>query len=120
MEQNTKKKILFVITKSNWGGAQKYVYDLASSLPKDSYESVVVFGGEGPLATRLQEAGIRTISVKSLQRDVNIFGDIKSLFELLSIFKREKADVVHVNSSKVGGLGAFAARCAGIPRIIFT
>ena len=26
------RKIFYVITKSNWGGAQKYVYDLATGL----------------------------------------------------------------------------------------
>ncbi|HEY0908322.1 MAG TPA: glycosyltransferase family 4 protein [Candidatus Paceibacterota bacterium] len=115
-----RKKILFVITKSNWGGAQKYVYDLATSLPKESYDVAVVFGGKGPLADKLAAAGVRTVSIKSLQRDVTVFGDAASLFRLLSIFRKEKPDIVHVNSSKVGGLGAFAARAMGVPRIIFT
>jgi hypothetical protein len=30
-----KKSILYIITKSVWGGAAKYVYDLATHLPKD-------------------------------------------------------------------------------------
>jgi len=35
---NNKKKILYCITKANWGGAQKYVYDLATSVNPDLYE----------------------------------------------------------------------------------
>ena len=33
-----KRKILYVITKGNWGGAQRYVFDLAAHLPKDRFE----------------------------------------------------------------------------------
>ena len=120
MEQQPKKKILFVITKSNWGGAQKYVYDLATSLPRDIFDVAVVFGGAGQLAERLTASGIRTISVTSLQRDVSISGDALSFFKLLSLFNKEKPDIIHVNSSKVGGIGALAARILGVPRIIFT
>src|SRR3989344_5655297 len=53
-----KKKILFVITKSNWGGAQRYVYDLATSLPKEEFEVVVTFGQKGQLAEKLEKVGI--------------------------------------------------------------
>ncbi|HVY55654.1 MAG TPA: glycosyltransferase family 4 protein [Thermodesulfobacteriota bacterium] len=111
---------MYVITKSNWGGAQKYVYDLASSLPQDRFEAVVAFGGSGTLAEKLAAAGIRTMSVDSLQRDMSALADAKSFFRLYSIFKAERPDVVHVNSSKVGGIGAFAARITGVPKIIFT
>lgn len=115
-----RKKILYVITKSNWGGAQKYVHDLAVSLPKDRFEPVVVFGGAGALEAKLKEAGVRTISLVSLQRDISVMGDIRSFFGLLSVFRRERPDIVHVNSSKVGGLGALAGRIVGTKRIVFT
>ncbi|MHB8710396.1 MAG: glycosyltransferase [Minisyncoccota bacterium] len=120
MSQIADKKILFVITKSNWGGAQRYVYDLATNLPKDEFEVSVAFGLEGLLAKRLREAGIVTFPLKALQRDVSIVNEIKSFFELLHLFRSKKPDMVHLNSSKAGGLGALAARLAGVPRIIFT
>ena len=115
-----KKKILYVITKSNWGGAQRYVYDLATTLPKSEFEVSVAFGQPGLLAKKLQENGITTHPIASLQRDVSLAADIKSFFELLRLFRTEKPDVVHLNSSKAAGIGALAARLAGVPRIIFT
>lgn len=115
-----KKKILYVITKSNWGGAQRYVYDVATNLPKEEFEVAVALGGTGLLKERLKEKGVRTISVPSFQRDISIWKEIKALFELYSIIHREKPDIVHLNSSKAGGLGAFIARLLGIPNIIFT
>lgn len=108
--QTGKKKILYVITKSNWGGAQRYVYDLATNLPSETFDVAVVFGGEGELTSKLKEANIRTIPIQRLQRDIGFASDIASFFALLKIFLKEKPDVVHLNSSKAGGLGALATR----------
>lgn len=122
-----KKKILFVITKSNWGGAQRYVYDLATSLPKDQFEVAVAFGGTGEtgastglLAERLKESEVRTIFLTSFTRDISVAREFSAFFELLRVIKKERPDVLHLNSSKAGGLGALAGRIAGVRRIIFT
>jgi hypothetical protein len=84
--ENKKIKILYVITKSNWGGAQRYVYDLATNLPQEKFDVAVVFGGEGELLPKLKEAGIRTILIQKLQRDIGIVNDIASFFSLIKIF----------------------------------
>jgi len=115
-----KTKVLFVITKSNFGGAQKYVYDLATSMPKDKLDVTVALGGSGLLIHKLNEEGIRVLPIPSLARDVNTASDLSAFFELLSIFRNERPDVVHLNSAKAGGVGALAARLARVPKIIFT
>ncbi len=120
MPQNLKKKLLFVITKSNWGGAQKYVFDLASRLPKDKYEISVALGGDGVLITKLRAERIKVIPIKSLERDVNLGKDLSSFFELIKIIKQERPDIVHLNSSKIGLFGSLAARLLRVPKIIFT
>lgn len=130
MEQTTtppRKRILFVITKSVLGGAQRYVYDLATSLPRDSYEVAVAFGGNGTLGSnpgKLEEMltifGIRTILVPELTRDFQYSNDKAAYNALSRLFKEESPDIVHLNSSKVGGLGALAARLNKVPKIIFT
>jgi glycosyltransferase involved in cell wall biosynthesis len=53
-------------------------------------------------------------------RDISTRKELSALRELVGLFKRERPDVVHLNSSKAGGLGALAARLARVPRIIFT
>ncbi len=115
-----KKKILYVITKSNWGGAQRYVYDLATSLPSDRYAVAVACGGDGLLTEKLRAHNIQIFGVKSFQRDISFTKELLSFFELLEIYRTYKPDVVHLNSSKAGGLGALAARILRVPRIIFT
>ncbi len=120
MQPLHKTKILYVITKSNWGGAQKYVFDLATSLNKDLFEPTVLLGGNGELKNRLEEARIRVISLSDLGRDIHILKDISVLKKLISIFKKEKPEIIHINSSKIGGLGGLAGRIAHVPKILFT
>jgi glycosyltransferase involved in cell wall biosynthesis len=113
-------KILYLVTKSNWGGAQKYVYDLATAFSSRKCDIVVAFGGRGELATRLEEAKIRTVSLDSLVRDIDFTKEIKSSYALYRLLQKENPDVLHVNSSKAGGLGAFLGRILGIKCIVFT
>lgn len=108
--EQQKIKILYVITKSNWGGAQRYVYDLATRAPKDYFEVFVALGGNGPLKEKLDSAGIQTFSIDGLARDINIFKEISAFFQLLSILKKTRPNIVHLNSSKAGALGGLAAR----------
>lgn len=113
-------KVMYVITKGNWGGAQEYVFSLATYLPKEKYEVVVVCGEGNILTEKLEAEKIRTIHIDSLKRDISIVEEFKSLFDLLKIIKEYKPDVLHLNSSKIGGLGGLAGRIAKVPKIIFT
>lgn len=93
-------KVLYVITKSKGGGAQRYVRDLAISLPGDKFETKILAGGKGfPI---LQESsGILPVLFSFL--------NLKALFKLRAIFRKEKPEVIHLNSSKILGLGGIAA-----------
>lgn len=121
-----KKKVLFIITKSNFGGAQRYVYDLATSIPQEEFDPVVLLGpgpGEktgGTLYRMLREAHIRTIFVPELTRDVHAWSDLRTFNIIAGAIRVERPDIVHLNSSKAAGLGALAARLLGVPRVIFT
>lgn len=116
----TRKKILFIITKATWGGAQRYVYDLATNLPKQEFEPIVACGKLGKLANDLIHAGILGRHLPSLTRDIGIISDIKGFFEIREVIRELRPDVVHLNSSKAAALGALAARIENVPLIIFT
>jgi len=113
-------KILYCITKGNFGGAQRYVYDLATNVDKNKYEVTVLCGEGETLPDKLKEKDIRVIRLSSLKRDMGIKNEIKSFIEIYKIFKKERPEVVHLNSSKMGGMGAFIGRIVGIKKIIFT
>jgi len=113
-------KILYIITKSNWGGAQRYVYDLSIAMKSEGHEVWVALGGEGLLKKRLEEAGIYTFSIASLERDVKIGKDAGSFKEIYNVIKNKRPDIVHLNSPKAAGLGSLAARLLGVKKIITT
>jgi glycosyltransferase involved in cell wall biosynthesis len=113
-------KILYGITKSNFGGAQRYVFDLARESKKAGHEVSVLCGGEGVLVKRLQEENIRVITFPHLKRDISLLDEARSLNFILLTLRNERPDVFHTNSSKLGGLGNFTARLAGIKKIVFT
>ncbi len=88
---------------------------------------VVALGGTGEkdaqvgmLEKKLREKNIRTIFVKSFMRDISLAKEWRSFAELRNAFKTERPDIVHLNSSKAGGIGALAARVAGVKKIVFT
>lgn len=113
---NKKTKILYVITKGNFGGAQRYVFDLATHLPKDLYEAVVVYGNGEALRTKLDSYGIRTRSIESLIRNISILKELQTITSLISIINDENPDVIHLNSSKAGILGAVAGTIIKVSR----
>ena len=124
-----RKKVLYIVTKSVWGGAQRYVYDLATSLPKDKFEAVVAAGGNGPLFEMLGREGIRTIQIPAFRRDINPLKECAAFFQLFKVYASERPDIIHLNSSKAGGLGALAAfiykflpptTYHPLPKVIFT
>ncbi|MDB5238199.1 MAG: hypothetical protein JWM46_469 [Candidatus Kaiserbacteria bacterium] len=116
----TKQNVLFLITKATWGGAQKYVYDLATHLPAPQFAVSLAFGQSGRLSTLLAEQSIPTRELPALVRDLSLISDTLSFFQLLRYLKEVRPDVLHLNSSKAAGLGALAARIAGIKMIVFT
>lgn len=113
-------RILYGITKSNMGGAQRYVLGLAQEAKKRGHEVAVLLGGDGPLKQRLEESHIKSISLPTLKREVRIFDEFKNLLAIRKILKEFKPDVFHTNSSKMGGLGALAGRLTFTKQIIFT
>lgn len=126
MKTNEKRTdILLVITKSSWGGAQRYVFDLATNFSKRSEVHVATGGAGGLLISRLKQENINVSIIPSMGRDVSAIRDIKSVFELMSLILKKNPRVVHLNSSKALVVGVIATRISYIlkssrPKIFFT
>jgi len=105
------KKILYLITQSELGGAQRYIFDLARGL-KNEYEVAVAFGepgDKGELAKTLDTAGIKYYTLPHLKRAISPINDIRAMFEIKKLIQNLQPDIVHLNSSKISILGSFAA-----------
>jgi glycosyltransferase involved in cell wall biosynthesis len=121
MDTSAKKEtVLICITKAEWGGAQRYVYDLATNLPADRYDVTVSVGGEGELKDRLTAAGITVLTIKTLQRDVSVMKELRSIRALWRQIRDINPDIIHSTSSKAGFIGTALGRLSGVPKVYFT
>ncbi len=114
------RRVLYVVTKANWGGAQRYVHDLAIAAAAAGHAVAVAYGEPGALVERLTKAGIRTLAVPAMRNEASLSAFRSARAALSTLFRTERPDVVHLNSSLAGAAGAFAARQAGVARVIFT
>lgn len=110
-----KKKVFICITKANWGGAQKYVFDIATSLPKEQFDVTVVFGGDGLMKEKLEKAGIKIEKLR-LENKIGLLKNLAEFFEVIKIVCKNKPDILHLNSSKMGIMGTFAGRICNMIR----
>ena len=80
----------------------------------DGYE-VIVVSSQGPELAEIQEReGVKTYAV-SMERHISPFRDIKSLWKLIKVFKKEKPDMVHSITPKAGLLSMMAAWVCRVP-----
>ncbi|MCH7883420.1 glycosyltransferase family 4 protein [Patescibacteria group bacterium] len=103
-----RKKILYLITKSVWGGAGKYVFDLATHAPSSNFEVKVAAGKRDALAKKLSAQNIDYFEIKGLNRDIKLFGDVIAFLHILQILFKTKPDILHASSPKAAGLGGLA------------
>ena len=55
-----------------------------------------------------------------IDRAINPKGNIKSIIEMIKIFKKVKPEIVHVHTPVAAVLGRIAAKIAGVPHVIYT
>ena len=115
-----RKKILQIITLSDWGGAQRVIFDLACNLDKEKFEVEVACSPNGLLVEKLRARNIKVHEVKNLVRRLSVINDIKAFFALKKIIKKGKYDIVHCHSSKAGFLGRAAGKAVGVKNIYYT
>ena len=121
---NNKKKILFLVTQSEFGGAQRFIYTIVNALDFNKYDVIIAAGPDGDdkngLLSLLEGKGINTRHLRYLRRSINPFFDFYlGLREAYKLIKQENPDILFLCSSKAGAVGSLAGRLAGIKRIIY-
>jgi glycosyltransferase involved in cell wall biosynthesis len=109
-------KILFVITRSDHGGAQVAVLDLVRHLPP-GIEAVVAAGEYGFLQQQCDKLGIPFRYVPSLVQPISPFNDLRALFHLYRLIVTEEPVLVHSHTSKAGLLARLTAWIMGVPSV---
>lgn len=66
-----------------------------------------------------EREGVRTVEIP-MHREISLLADLRSLWRLYRLFRREKPDVVHANTPKGSLLAMMAAKAAGVRHRIYT
>jgi glycosyltransferase involved in cell wall biosynthesis len=118
LNSSPKKKLLYIITKSDLGGAQGNVYDLISNFHKDC-EVFLAVGCHGPLTEDVGALGVPIYIIPNLTRSIKLSGDYTAVEECISLINKIKPDIIHAHSSKAGLIARIAGWITKVP-IVFT
>jgi glycosyltransferase involved in cell wall biosynthesis len=109
MEIVKKTKILFLVTQSEMGGTQRYIYETVRLLDKNLYEVLVAAGqGDGELFGKLKSIGITSFPLKQMKRTPWPWQISKSVWEIRDLIKKERPDILFLCSTTAGILGSLA------------
>lgn len=84
------------------------------------FDVAVAAHGRGPLRDAVRAAGARFLELEHVRRPLSPWRDLLGLLELAALVRRERPQIVHVNSAKAAALGRIAAWLAGVPIRIYT
>ncbi len=84
------------------------------------YEVLGISGKGGDRLERVsKEEGIKVIPVE-MTRKITPIQDLKAVYQLYKIFRKERPDIVHSHTPKAGTLSMIAAKLAGVPHRLHT
>ncbi|WP_271767094.1 glycosyltransferase family 4 protein [Aquimarina algiphila] len=84
------------------------------------YDVIGVSGKGGDTLEKVsKQEGVRVIPIE-MTRKITPVQDLKAVFALYRLFKKEKPDIVHSHTPKAGTLSMLAAKLAGVPHRLHT
>ena len=108
-------KVIQVIARMNEGGTARWIETLITGLRKSGIEVILLAGfveENEKEDTSFQSLG--GVRIKHLGRSISILNDLKCIFALRRIIKKEKPDLINTHTAKAGALGRIAAVGLGI------
>lgn len=113
--QSADKKIKILRTSTVPGSIETFCNGLLRELKTaEGYEVVVVSSPGDEMETIVRREGVRCVAVP-MQRHISPLQDLKSLWGLIKVFRREKPDMVHSITPKAGLLSMMAAWVCRVP-----
>lgn len=109
-------KVMQIIARMNVGGPAVIVADLMRGLDRSIFEQILVTGYcDKNEADYLDEIAtdIKATRIAGLGRSISLIADIRAFFELISLMRKFKPDIIHTHTAKAGVLGRIASILAG-------
>lgn len=115
MEQKKKKLIVGITIPGSIGllkGQLKY-------FSEHGYEACLLTQQNEKSLDYCRRENCKPLNV-TIAREISLGQDIKTLFALIKLFRKEKPDIVNAGTPKMGLLGMIAAWCCQVPNRIYT
>jgi GT2 family glycosyltransferase len=107
-----KIRILRIIARLNIGGPAIHVALLTNGLDARRFQSTLIAGRvssqEGDMSYLFDGFDEKPIMIPELQREPNFIKDLRSLYLVYKILRRERPDIVHTHTAKAGAIGRIA------------
>ncbi|MFO7293168.1 MAG: GNAT family N-acetyltransferase [Acidimicrobiia bacterium] len=88
--------------------------------PSDHGIDSVGISAPGPWVAELESRGIRHVPLASSTRGVDPLADLKAMWELVKVIRRERPDILHTHNPKPGIYGRIIGRLMGVPIVVNT
>lgn len=110
------RKVAHVCTS---GISHKILGDKLTLLHQAGYDVTFISSGDGLNETIREGYPFQWRDIP-MSRTIRPLRDLKSIWQMRKLFKRERYDIVHTHTAKAGLIGRVAAKLAGVPTIIHT
>lgn len=114
---------LHLITRLTLGGSSQNTIDSVVALERVGVRTILAAGDVGQeisLVERARARGCRIVLLPALGREVSAGRDLKALWEVFRLIRRERVVLIHTHTSKAGFVGRLAAWFARVPAIVHT
>ena len=81
---------------------------------KNNYEVLAVSSGGETLSQVAKKEGVRVVPIE-MSRAITPFKDVKAVWKLYRLFRKEQPLIVHTHTPKAGIVGMLAAKLANVP-----
>ena len=88
--------------------------------PGDHGIDSVGISAPGPWVAELESRGIRHVPLASSTRGVDPLADLKAMWELVKVIRRERPDILHTHNPKPGIYGRIIGWLMGVPIVVNT
>jgi glycosyltransferase involved in cell wall biosynthesis len=116
--------VLHLITRLTLGGSAENTVQSVLMSERAGYHCLLASGpGEKDEVNVLEDArarGAEVIVIPSLRRAIHPWRDLRALWAIVRLIRRERVTVLHTHTSKAGLLGRVAAWLCRVPLVIHT
>lgn len=114
-------KVLHLITRLDPGGSAENTLLTCYHLVDRGWQAVLA-AGPGWTGEQADVGGARVpvVRIPAMRRDPSPLADLRALWQIYRLLRRERPAIVHTHSAKAGILGRWAAWLARVPVIVHT